>query len=61
MEPILLCGPSLLCIVVITASMKRDIRSLAYVVPTHVSKFELSRPSEHGENGWKHFVMNERI
>ena len=28
--------------------------------PYPASKFELGRPSEHGENGWNTFWMNEK-
>ena len=60
MWPILSRGPSLLC-VVISASMKlsSEIFALQYS-PYAVSKFEISRPTKRGENGWEHiFVTNK--
>ena len=61
MQPILPGGPSLLRVVVITAFTKLsgEIFTVRYS-PYAVSKFEFGRPSERGENGWKHFfVTNE--
>ena len=47
--------PSLLCVVIITASIKLSYEIFTvYHSPYSVSKFK-PRPSECGENGWKHF------
>ena len=61
MWPISLGGPFFLCVGVITASTKLSgeifaVRHSPYVV----SKFELRRPSERGENGWEHFFMTKK-
>ena len=50
--------PSFLCVAVITASMKLsgEIFTVRHS-PCAVSKFELGRPSERGENGWEHFFV----
>ena len=46
-----------LCLAVITASMKLSGEIFAVQhSPYAVSKFELGRPSERGENGWEHFL-----
>ena len=56
-------GPSLLCVAVITASMKLSGEICAVQHGSYaVNKFELGRPSERGENGWEHFfVTNENM
>ena len=57
MRPISLGGPFLLCVGVIMASMKLSGEIFAvWHSPYAVSKFELHRPSERGENGWKDFL-----
>ena len=49
--------PSFLCVAVITASMNLSGEIFAVQHgPYAVSKFELDRPSERGENGWEHFL-----
>ena len=56
MWPISLRGPSFVCVAVITASMK--LSGKIFTVqhsPYPVSKFELGKRSERGENGWEHF------
>ena len=57
MRLISLTEPFLLCVVIITAFM--ELPDKMFPVrhsPYAMSKFELSRPSEHRENGWKHFL-----
>ena len=55
MRPISSGGPSFVCVAVITASMKLSGEIFAVQhSPCAVSKFELGRPSERGENGWEH-------
>ena len=50
--------PSFLCLAVITASMKLSGEIFAVQHSSYaVSKFELGRPSERGENGWEHFFV----
>ena len=58
MQPISLRGPSFFCVVIITACMKLSSEIFAvWHSPYPVNKFELSRPSEHKENGWEHFFL----
>ena len=60
MRPISLGGPFLLCVGVITASTKLSSEIFAVRHSLYaVSKFELCRPSERGENGWEHFFTDE--
>ena len=57
MRPILLGGPFLRYVVAITASTKLSGEIFAVQQsPYAVSKFDLDRPSEHGENSWEHFL-----
>ena len=58
MRPISLRGLSLLCVVVITASMKLsgEIFKVRHS-PYAVSKFEFGKPSKQGENGWEHLWL----
>ena len=54
-------GPSVLCVTVITASMK--LSSEIFAVrhsPYPVSKFELGRPNEHGEHFFECFLWQTR-
>ena len=60
MRPILLGGLFFQCVGIITASTKLSgeifaVRHSSYAV----SKFELRRPSERGENGWEHFFTTK--
>ena len=49
-------GPSFSCVAVIMASMKLSGEIFAFRhSPCAVSKCELDKPSEHGENSWEHF------
>ena len=60
MQPISLGGPSLFCVVTIMSSMKLSGEIFAVQQSRYaVSKFELRRPSEHGENCWELFMTNE--
>ena len=56
-------GPSFLCVAIIMAFMKLSGKIFAVQHSSYaVSKSELSRPSEHGENDWEHFfVMNNNM
>ena len=51
------------CVAIILASMKLSGEIFAVQRTSYaVSKFELGRPSECGENGWEHFfVTNENM
>ena len=57
MRPISLGRHSFVCVAVITASteLSGEIFAVQHS-PYAVSKFELRRPSERGENGWEHFL-----
>ena len=60
MRPISLGGPFFLCVGVITASTKLSGEIFAVQrSPYAVSKFDLRRPSECGENGWEHFFTTK--
>ena len=62
MRPILLGWPFFLCVGIITASTKLSGEIFAVRhSPYAVSKFELRRPSERGENGWEHFFTTKNI
>ena len=62
MRPISSGGPSFVCVAVITASMKLSGEIFAVQhSPYPVSKFELGRPSKHGENGWEHFFVTNKM
>ena len=62
MRPISLGGPFLVCVGIITASMKLSGGIFAVRHnPYAVSKFEPRRPSEHGENGWEHFLTTKKM
>ena len=60
MRPISLGGPFFLCVGVITDSTKLfgEIFAVQHS-PNAVSKSELRRPSELGENGWEHFLRQQ--
>ena len=54
-------GPSFLCVAIITTSMKLSGEIFAVQYGYYaVSKFDLSTPSEHGENGWELFFVTTR-
>ena len=61
MRPISSRGSFFLNVVVISASMKLSAEIFAVQhSPYPVSKFELGRPSKHGENGWEHFFVTNK-
>ena len=50
-----------MCVGIITASTKLSGEIFAVQhSPYAVSKFELRRPSERGENGWEHFFTTKK-